>query len=575
MSAMSTSATNTRSNRPRRSQRGRGAGGAVTRGPDAGAPAQGARDRSSCLQGRAARRRISCPAAAYLRGHTQVGGGPRAARGGPRAQAPPADPPGTRAAGRQVGSAGRRRLAARVRNFLLSNPLNRKDAAMRLRRMAPPAPWPPLSPPPCSRPRPRCSRAPRADRMQPLPALTAQRAGGPLRGRLGRDRAGRKHRHNDPATRLSPGALDAMRGQHFLSFNPRGQGEAIEVVGDLATGDAGGRSWCPAPTRPWPRSISRGTASPGGGAAALAAQARRLDPGARLAVIAWLGYPTPATLSPAVMTSGDAGQGASALRPLVTGLARHGDQVALLCHSYGSVVCGLAAPHLPVTDIAVFGSPGMDAASVRQLDTSARVWAGRASGDWIRYVPHVQLLGLGFGAGPHGPGLRRPPVRLRRQRPQRLPPPGQHVPAQPGLHRARRPRRSHPMTRHAGHRGPRAWPARIDAATPPHRDRAVDALRALAIAGVILGHWLVTALVLSSSRTGQHGARRQPAGLAARPHPAVVDLPDARRLLPGRRLRRRAQLHRGLPGLAAQAPGPAVPPGGGARRRVGAARDRR
>jgi hypothetical protein len=44
--------------------------------------------------------------------------------------------------------------------------------------------------------------------------------------------------------------------------------------------------------------------------------------------------------------------------------------------------------------------------------------------------------------------------------------------------------------------------ARIDAATPPHRDRTVDALRALAIAGVILGHWLVTALVLSQGRTG-------------------------------------------------------------------------
>jgi hypothetical protein len=37
--------------------------------------------------------------------------------------------------------------------------------------------------------------------------------------------------------------------------------------------------------------------------------------------------------------------------------------------------------------------------------------------------------------------------------------------------------------------------ARVDAATPPGRDRAVDALRALAIAGVIGGHWLVTALV--------------------------------------------------------------------------------
>ncbi|MFE0204663.1 acyltransferase [Streptomyces sp. NPDC058985] len=37
--------------------------------------------------------------------------------------------------------------------------------------------------------------------------------------------------------------------------------------------------------------------------------------------------------------------------------------------------------------------------------------------------------------------------------------------------------------------------ARIDTATPASRDRAVDALRAFAILGVVLGHWLVTALV--------------------------------------------------------------------------------
>ncbi|MFE2533323.1 acyltransferase [Streptomyces sp. NPDC059371] len=36
---------------------------------------------------------------------------------------------------------------------------------------------------------------------------------------------------------------------------------------------------------------------------------------------------------------------------------------------------------------------------------------------------------------------------------------------------------------------------RIDRSTPVERDRAVDALRALAILGVVLGHWLVTALV--------------------------------------------------------------------------------
>jgi hypothetical protein len=69
------------------------------------------------------------------------------------------------------------------------------------------------------------------------------------------------------------------------------------------------------------------------------------------------------------------------------------------------VVCGLAAPHLPVTDIAVFGSPGMDASSAASLGTTARVWAGRESGDSIKYVPHIRLLGLGFGADPMSPGF--------------------------------------------------------------------------------------------------------------------------------------------------------------------------
>ncbi|WP_327263637.1 acyltransferase [Streptomyces sp. NBC_01232] len=39
-----------------------------------------------------------------------------------------------------------------------------------------------------------------------------------------------------------------------------------------------------------------------------------------------------------------------------------------------------------------------------------------------------------------------------------------------------------------------ALAAGIDAATPADRDRTVDALRAFAILGVVLGHWLVTAL---------------------------------------------------------------------------------
>jgi len=200
------------------------------------------------------------------------------------------------------------------------------------------------------------------------------------------------------------GALARLRTRHVLFFNPNGQGVAAMVIGNLATANRVA-ILVPGSDTTLATFFSRGAASPGGGAEALAAEAHRLDPGTRLAIIAWLGYPAPAMLSPAVMTSGDAGQGAQALRPLVTTLARHGDQVALLCHSYGSVVCGLAAPHLPVTDIAVFGSPGMDASSVASLDTKARVWAGREADDAIKYVPNIRLLGLGFGADPMSPGF--------------------------------------------------------------------------------------------------------------------------------------------------------------------------
>jgi Alpha/beta hydrolase len=236
------------------------------------------------------------------------------------------------------------------------------------------------------------------DRPQPFPALTAQA----LAARYSTD-----SRMIAQAARAASGAgnqglaasLDEMRGEHFIDFNPAGQGLAVEVIGNLAQARRVA-VLVPGSDTSLATFDSRGTASPAGAAAALAAQIRELDHGSHLAIIAWLGYATPATLSPAVLTSGDAGQGAQALRSFVDDLAQDGRRVALVCHSYGSVVCGLAAPRLPVTDIAVIGSPGMDASSVAGLHTTARVWAGRGTGDWIRYVPHVQFLGLGFGEDP-------------------------------------------------------------------------------------------------------------------------------------------------------------------------------
>src|SRR5580692_9256203 len=138
----------------------------------------------------------------------------------------------------------------------------------------------------------------------------------------------------DGETQLA-GALATLRTKQVLFFNPSGQGVAAIVIGNLATATRVA-ILVPGSDTTLATFFSRGSSSPGGGA-----EARRLDPGERLAIIAWLGYPAPAMLSPGVLTSGDASQGAQALRPLVTALAGHGDQVALLCHSYGSVVCGL------------------------------------------------------------------------------------------------------------------------------------------------------------------------------------------------------------------------------------------
>ncbi|MFD0536452.1 alpha/beta hydrolase [Actinomadura luteofluorescens] len=148
----------------------------------------------------------------------------------------------------------------------------------------------------------------------------------------------------------------------------------------------------------------------GGGGRALYRHVHATAPGARVAVIAWLGYDSPSTLSTDALTSGRAENGARSLERLLTGVHRVNGRArfALLCHSYGSVVCGKAARRLaplPVDEIALFGSPGTTLRHVSDLGTPARVWAGRAKGDWVRYVPNVRFAGLGFGADPASPGF--------------------------------------------------------------------------------------------------------------------------------------------------------------------------
>ena len=198
-------------------------------------------------------------------------------------------------------------------------------------------------------------------------------------------------------------------GRDFLSFDPRGAGRAVEVVGDLAHAERVAILVPGADTTlsTFDTRGSRPYSTPGGGARALLAQARRMTPDPKLAVIAWLGYHPPTVTSAGVITDVRADAGATRLRSFVDDLHRANPaaRTTLLCHSYGSVVCGEAVKSLPVNDIAAFGSPGMSAPTAGALGTRAQIWAARGSRDWMRLVPHVRMFGLGFGTDPVSPGF--------------------------------------------------------------------------------------------------------------------------------------------------------------------------
>jgi hypothetical protein len=198
------------------------------------------------------------------------------------------------------------------------------------------------------------------------------------------------------------GAPYRGRAGQYLLFDPRGRGRVAEVFGDLSTADriavlVPGMSNLA--TTFWTGLGGRSYRAPAVQAADLYRAAAR----DRFAVIAWLGYDTPQGVDEAKRED-LARAGAAALDRFVAGLVAVRPQatIALLGHSYGSTVIGLAAPRLPrqVTDIAAFGSPGMGARNVAGLRTTARVWAGQSPRDWIRWVPGVRLFGLGLGTKP-------------------------------------------------------------------------------------------------------------------------------------------------------------------------------
>ncbi|MFD4240224.1 alpha/beta hydrolase [Streptomyces sp. NPDC058525] len=232
-----------------------------------------------------------------------------------------------------------------------------------------------------------------AESAAPLDRYAANRANLAEAARMAAD-AGRTGR----AARLR--AMDAAGTARFLAFDGRGSGRAVEVFGDLETADR------VAVLVPGSDTTLDTYQRFRAGAVSLQQRLQAAHP--RSAVVAWLGYDTPGTVSTTVLTAARADEAAAELGPFLDRLrdmAGPGARLSLLCHSYGSVVCARTETGPAVADIVLFGSPGTGADSARDLPTGARVWAGRGSGDWIGHVPHARLGAIGFGTDPVDPAF--------------------------------------------------------------------------------------------------------------------------------------------------------------------------
>ncbi|MFI7614182.1 alpha/beta hydrolase [Nonomuraea terrae] len=229
------------------------------------------------------------------------------------------------------------------------------------------------------------------------PAALAERYAAGRAEILAAERAAARHGDHRRAAVVRAMADPARR---FLSFDGRDGGRTVEVFGDLAGAER------------------IAVLVPGAGISLDKYRALRDGStslkdalGDRSAVVAWLGYATPNGVSLQAVTPGRAEEAAPRLRAFVRELAaaRPGARISLLCHSYGSVVCGRAAPGLDVAHLVLFGSPGAGVPDAAALRTPATVWAGRTAGDWIGGLPHASIAlpfaTVGLGEDPVAPGF--------------------------------------------------------------------------------------------------------------------------------------------------------------------------
>ncbi|MCX5066142.1 alpha/beta hydrolase family protein [Micromonospora lupini] len=208
----------------------------------------------------------------------------------------------------------------------------------------------------------------------------------------------------------------AADGRRFLTFDPRGDGRAVEVLGDLAGAD---RIAVLVPgvgstLADFDRGLG-GVArrAPAVQATQLYAQLLSTDPTARVAVLAWLGYDPPDGVLTAVSDAG-ARRGAAGLAGLLRELAarRPTATITVIGHSYGALVAALATTHAPaqVADVVSLGGVGAGVQRAADLRDGLRFWAAEAPSDWIRRVPQVRLPGLGYGRRPGDPAFGARPL---------------------------------------------------------------------------------------------------------------------------------------------------------------------
>ena len=184
-------------------------------------------------------------------------------------------------------------------------------------------------------------------------------------------------------------------GRQLLEWDPGGDGQIVEVLGDAATASHIAIV-VPGITNTitnFDRRLRQRSSN-------IFEAATELDP--ETAVIAWLGYDTPGLIGS--VSKSRAIDASRTLTDFVDALPaeRH---ITLVAHSYGTVVAGLSArTRLAVDELILVGSPGtpLDHARQARLEPGARVWSATSNSDLVGRV---------------GPGTDRCPEALFGGRP--------------------------------------------------------------------------------------------------------------------------------------------------------------